>query len=109
MADSVVTSGGSSIHWQPDFERLLQAAKGRATHGHLVDVRETLRQVISRDRPLVMLCPHADDGAITAALRSPALNSITGMPLACAPFLGRRYWCRSLPHMPEAFMSMTTS
>jgi LmbE family N-acetylglucosaminyl deacetylase len=54
-------------HWQPDFARLLQAAKGRGTHGHLVDVRESLRQVISRDRPLVMLCPHADDGAITAA------------------------------------------
>lgn len=66
MANTVVASG-SSTHWQPDFERLLHAAKGRGTHGHLVDVRESLRQVVARDRPLVMLCPHADDGAITAA------------------------------------------
>src|SRR5437763_2955819 len=25
------------------------------------------------------------------------------------PLLGRRYWCKSLPHMPEAFISTTTS
>ena len=37
------------------------------SHGHLVDVRDSLRAVLGPDRPLVMLCPHADDGAITAA------------------------------------------
>jgi len=33
----------------------------------LVDVRDLLMGAITPDRPLVMLCPHADDGAITAA------------------------------------------
>ncbi|MHC5543743.1 ATP-binding cassette domain-containing protein, partial [Singulisphaera rosea] len=56
-----------STHWQPDFERLLQTVKGSGSHGSLVDIRESLRQAIGRDRPLVMLCPHADDGAITAS------------------------------------------
>src|SRR5579883_2395152 len=54
-------------HWQPDFERLIQSVRGCGTHGHLTDVREVLRRAISPSRPLVMLCPHADDGAITAA------------------------------------------
>lgn len=65
MANTLLSPGGT--HWQPDFARLLSAAKGRGTHGHLSDVRESLRQVVGRDRPLVMLCPHADDGAISAA------------------------------------------
>src|ERR1700733_3411227 len=36
---------------------------------------------------------------------------LAGNPVALAPPLvfGRRYWCRSLPHMPEAFISTTTS
>ena len=34
---------------------------------NLVDVRESLRPVLGPSRPLVILCPHADDGAITAA------------------------------------------
>ena len=54
-------------HWQPDFERLLATVQGCGTHGQLVDIRETLRSRIGPNRPLVMLCPHADDGAITAA------------------------------------------
>jgi LmbE family N-acetylglucosaminyl deacetylase len=54
-------------HWQPAFDSLLQAVKGSGAHGHLTDVREALRTVLGADRPLVMLCPHADDGAITAA------------------------------------------
>src|SRR6266852_1746867 len=29
--------------------------------------------------------------------------------MASPPDLGRRYWCRSLPHMPEAFIYTTTS
>lgn len=52
---------------QPVFEDLLRPVNEGATHGELIDVRDALRQVIRPDRPLVMLCPHADDGAITAA------------------------------------------
>jgi hypothetical protein len=54
-------------HWQPEFERLLKTVRESVTHGQLVDIRETLRSRIGPSRPLVMLCPHADDGAITAA------------------------------------------
>src|SRR4051812_48119369 len=56
-----------STHWQPEFERLLATVQGTETHGHLVDIRESLRNRIGPGRPLVMLCPHADDGAISAA------------------------------------------
>src|SRR5215472_15866443 len=35
---------------------------------------------------------------------------LTGRPpIDSPPDLGRRYWCRSLPHIPEAFISSTTS
>src|SRR5260370_26989429 len=35
---------------------------------------------------------------------------LTGRPpIDSPPDLGRRYWCRSLPHIPEAFISTTTS
>src|SRR5437667_10734734 len=35
---------------------------------------------------------------------------LTGSPpIASPPDFGRRYWCRSLPHMPDAFISTTTS
>ena len=37
------------------------------SHGQLVDIRDVLRPAIKPGKPLVMLCPHADDGAITAA------------------------------------------
>lgn len=53
--------------WQPAFESLLQTVRESGSHGHLADVREVLRPVLAPNRPLVMLCPHADDGAITAA------------------------------------------
>ena len=54
--------------WQPAFEDLLHAVEGSGTtHGHLIDIREALKGRVESDRPLVMLCPHADDGAITAA------------------------------------------
>jgi hypothetical protein len=56
-----------STHWQPEFERLLETVRGCVTHGQLVDIRDSLRSRIGPGRPLVMLCPHADDGAITAA------------------------------------------
>ncbi|GAC1473689.1 MAG: hypothetical protein NVSMB9_22760 [Isosphaeraceae bacterium] len=61
------TSTPQGVHWQPEFDRILQSVRGGTAHGQLIDVREPLRQVLSADRPLVMLCPHADDGAITAA------------------------------------------
>ncbi|WZO98294.1 PIG-L family deacetylase [Isosphaeraceae bacterium EP7] len=54
-------------HWQPSFADLLRTVKLSGSHGHLNDVRESLRSAIGPDRPLVMLCPHADDGAITAS------------------------------------------
>jgi LmbE family N-acetylglucosaminyl deacetylase len=53
--------------WQPEFDRILQTARGCGAHGQLIEVREALRSAIGPTRPLVMLCPHADDGAITAA------------------------------------------
>lgn len=56
-----------SVHWHPAFDRLLETVRGCGPHGHLTDVREALRPVLAPDRPLVILCPHADDGAITAA------------------------------------------
>jgi hypothetical protein len=61
------TSSPKSAHWRPEFDRILQTVRGGGSHGQLIDVREPLRQVLGPNRPLVMLCPHADDGAITAA------------------------------------------
>ena len=54
-------------NWRAEFDRLLETMHGFGSHGQLVDVRESLRYVLGPNRPLVMLCPHADDGAITAA------------------------------------------
>ncbi len=54
-------------HWHPAFESILQIVGGSGSHGQLIDVRAELKSAVSSDRPLVMLCPHADDGAITAA------------------------------------------
>lgn len=48
-------------------ELLLETVRGCGPHGQLIDVREALRPVVTSTRPLVILCPHADDGAITAA------------------------------------------
>jgi hypothetical protein len=53
--------------WQPVFDRLIRTAESSGAHGQLIDVRDALRRSVARDRPLVMLCPHADDGAFTAA------------------------------------------
>jgi LmbE family N-acetylglucosaminyl deacetylase len=53
--------------WQHAVDQLLETVRGCGPHGQLVDVREALRPVLGPSRPLVMLCPHADDGAITAA------------------------------------------
>jgi LmbE family N-acetylglucosaminyl deacetylase len=61
------SSATSSDHWQSVVDLLLDTVRGCGPHGHIVDVRDSLRSVLSPSRPLVMLCPHADDGAITAA------------------------------------------
>ena len=68
-------------HWQPIFEGLLRPVRDSGSHGQLVDVRKVLSHVIAPESPLVMLCPHADDGAITAAclLREYAINR--GLPV----------------------------
>ena len=55
------------LHGPPVFDRMLRAASGTGLHGQLNDVRDMLKTAIGPTRPLVMLCPHADDGAITAA------------------------------------------
>jgi LmbE family N-acetylglucosaminyl deacetylase len=65
METSDVSSNCS--HWQPAFANILRAVEGSGTHGQLADIRLVLRDALSAERPLVMLCPHADDGAITAA------------------------------------------
>jgi GlcNAc-PI de-N-acetylase len=51
----------------PVFDRLLETVRGCGPHGLLVDVCDALRATLGPGRPLVILCPHADDGAITAA------------------------------------------
>ena len=61
------TSSKASKHWLPVFDQLLDTVRGSGPHGQLVDVRDSLRSVLGPTRPLVILCPHADDGAITAA------------------------------------------
>ena len=57
----------SSPPWRPEYDQLLETIRGQGTHGQLIDIRESLRYVLGPNRPLVMLCPHADDGAITAS------------------------------------------
>jgi LmbE family N-acetylglucosaminyl deacetylase len=54
-------------NWRPVFDEMFQSVKGSGSHGQLQDVRELLRRAVGAARPLVMLCPHPDDGAITAA------------------------------------------
>jgi hypothetical protein len=61
------SSTTESDHWQSAVDLLLDTVRGCGPHGLVVDVRDSLRSVLSPTRPLVMLCPHADDGAITAA------------------------------------------
>jgi LmbE family N-acetylglucosaminyl deacetylase len=60
-------SDSSSTRWLPAYDQLLDTIRGCGPHGLLVDIRESLRPVLGAGRPLVILCPHADDGAITAA------------------------------------------
>lgn len=53
--------------WVPVFDDLLKVVQATGTHGQLVDVREVVKRVVGPNRPLVMMCPHPDDGAITAS------------------------------------------
>ena len=62
-----IPSSPNAGHWLPAFDKLLDTVRGCGPHGQLVDIRELLRPVVGPGRPLVILCPHADDGAITAA------------------------------------------
>src|SRR5439155_13073125 len=53
--------------------------------------------------PIAATTPHGSCPPMTGF-------GLTGRPpIDSPPDLGRRYWCRSLPHIPEAFISTTTS
>lgn len=81
MKDEVRCQAGSA-HWQPAFQSLLQAVEGSgAQHDQLYDVRDALRGVVGPNRPLVVLCPHADDGAISAACLMHEFAVSRGMPV----------------------------
>ena len=54
-------------HRPPVFDQLLDTVRGCGSHGQLSDLNDRLRSALGPTRPLVILCPHADDGAITAA------------------------------------------
>ena len=62
-----LSNSSSSVHWQAAFAGMLRDVREAGEHGRLIDVREVLCKMVCAGRPLVMLCPHADDGAITAA------------------------------------------
>jgi LmbE family N-acetylglucosaminyl deacetylase len=62
-----MNAAGGNAKSQPEYERVLRVVEGSGAHGQLTDVRDVLKSRLSQERPLVMLCPHADDGAITAA------------------------------------------
>jgi hypothetical protein len=68
-------------HWKPEYQKLIQAVQDCGTHGQIIDIRETLRYAIKPNRPLVMLCPHADDGAITAACLMHEFAVMRGLPV----------------------------
>jgi LmbE family N-acetylglucosaminyl deacetylase len=71
----------TSKRWLPAFDRLLETVQGCGPHGHLVDVRESLRLFLGPSRPLVVLCPHADDGAISAACLVHEYSVRRGLPV----------------------------
>ena len=79
MDEQTPTERGA--HWRPVFEGLLQSVRGSGSHGQLIDVRDALRRKIGPTRPLVMLCPHPDDGAITAACLMHEYAVGRGMPV----------------------------
>ena len=75
------SSPSRCVHWQPAFEELLNTVRSSGSHGQLLDIRDALRSRLRADRPLVMLCPHADDGAITAACLLHEYAVRRGMPV----------------------------
>ena len=79
--------------WQPVFDDLIRlVADAPAAHGQIVDVRDALRGAITPGRPLVMLCPHADDGAITAACLLHEFAVPRGLPVVeVLVFTGERH------------------
>ncbi len=79
MSDKPTTE--SAISRRAVFDHLLGSIQPGTQHGQLEDVRDPLRHAISNQRPLVMLCPHADDGAITAACLIHEYAVRLGMPV----------------------------
>src|SRR5579862_8333621 len=62
----------------------------------------------------ICACAAGTPGPIAATMPQGSCPAMVGSdgaasPPVAPPAFGRRYWCRSLPHMPEAFISMTTS
>jgi LmbE family N-acetylglucosaminyl deacetylase len=62
-------------------DSLLRTVRKTGTHAHLIDIREALKPAVTKDRPLVMLCPHADDGAISAGCLIHEYAVRRGMPV----------------------------
>src|SRR5882757_7434352 len=63
----------------------------------------TLASAAVTPAPTATTTPHGSCPAMTG-------SALAGMPVpARGRFFGRRYCCRSEPHMPEAFISSTTS
>src|SRR3984893_4072148 len=63
----------------------------------------TLASAAVTPAPTATTTPHGSCPAMTG-------SELAGMPVPVrGRFFGRRYWCSSDPHMPEAFISSTTS
>ncbi len=79
--------------WQPAFGDLLRhVVEESSPHGKFGDVSDALRRAITQGRPLVMLCPHADDGAITAACLLHEFAVKRGLPVVeVLVFTGERH------------------
>src|SRR4051794_35396545 len=65
MDSSPMTS--RCTHWQPSFDDFIKSVRGSGPHGQLLDIRDALRPKLRPARPLVVLCPHGDEGATAAA------------------------------------------
>ena len=92
MEPSFTNSGSSSVHWQAAFAGMLGDVQEAGQHGKMIDVREVLRKSVRAGRPLVMLCPHADDGAITAACLLHEYAVERGLPvIEVLVFTGERH------------------
>src|SRR5262249_25119462 len=65
MDTTASSPGPDRRHWA--FDQLLATVRNSGSHGQLIDVRDCLRTVLGPVRPLVMLCPPPDAGAIAAA------------------------------------------